>query len=188
MPRLPVAVASALPILLVLPAVVALPARAQDGVAITGIRMQAFLERSGRWSDDLAAQKKPFKNLPQAGGDLAEPANAILVTLVFSGPKNGEGSRSIARDLAQVNVKQSAGDVTKTLLYRVFGGLSFGADGQTHKTFMLDDATCAPLEVEVKVGRTRKVQMLDLSCEAPAVAQADPGKTGATKGKPEKKR
>ncbi len=185
MPRLPLAVAVLLPTLLALPA---LPARAQDGVAITGIRMQAFLERSGRWSDDLAAQKKPLKNLPQAGGDLAEPANAILVTLVFSGPKNGEGSRSIARDMAQVNVKQTAGDVTKTLLYRAFGGFSFGADGLTHKTFMLDDATCAPLEVEVKVGRTRKTQELDLSCEAPAVAQGDAAKTGSVKEKNEKKR
>ena len=182
MPRLPVVAASMLLTLF------ALPALAQESVAITGIRMQAFLERSGRWSDDLAAQKKPFKNLPQAGGDLGEPANAILVTLVFSGPKNGEGSRSIARDMAQVNVKQSAGGVTKTLLYRAFGGFSFGADGLTHKTFMLDDATCSPLEVEVKVGRTRKVQMLDLSCETPAIAQADTAKTGSTKGKPEKKR
>ena len=166
----------------------ALPAFAQESVAITGIRMQAFLERSGRWSDDLAAQKKPFKNLPQAGGDLGEPANAVLVTLVFSGPKNGEGSRAIARDMAQVPVKQSAGDVPKTLLYRAFGGFSFGADGQAHKAFLLDDATCAPLEVDVKVGRTRKVQTLDLSCEAPATAQAEPAKTGAVKGKPEKKR
>lgn len=155
------------------------PALAQEGVAIAGIRMQAFLERSGRWSEDLAAQKKPFKNLPRADGDLGEPANALLVTLVFSGPKNGEGSRSIARDMAQVTVKQTAGDVTRTLLYRAVGGLSFGSDGQTHKAFLLDDAACAPLEVDVKVGRTRKVQMLDLSCEAPAVAQAEGAKTGS---------
>jgi hypothetical protein len=166
----------------------ALPAFAQESVAITGIRMQAFLERSGRWSDDLAAMKKPFKNLPQAGNELGEPANTILVTLVFSGPKNGEGSRSIARDMAQVSVKQTAGDVTKTLLYRAFGGLSFGADGKTHKAFMLDDATCAPLEIEVKVGRTRKVQDLDLSCETPATAQTESSKTGSVKEKQEKKR
>src|SRR3712207_4921022 len=102
MPRLSVAAASALLILLVL------PASAQESVAITGIRMQAFLERSARWSEDLAVQKKPFKNLPQAGSDLGEPANAILVTLVFLGPKNSEGSRSIARDMAQVTVKQTA--------------------------------------------------------------------------------
>jgi hypothetical protein len=166
----------------------ALPAFAQESVAITGIRMQAFLERSGRWSDDLAAMKKPFKNLPQAGNELGEPANTILVTLVFSGPKNGEGSRSIARDMAQVSVKQTAGDVTKTLLYRAFGGLSFGPDGKTHKAFVLDDATCAPLEIEVKVGRTRKVQDLDLSCETPATAQAETAKTGSVKDKKDKKR
>ena len=55
------------------------------------------------------------------------------------------------------------------------------------RLLVLDDATCAPLEVEVKVGRTRKVQELELSCETPAVAQADT-KTGSTKGKPATKR
>ena len=162
-------------------------AQAQD-VAVNGIKAQAFLERSGRWSDDLAAAKKPFKNLSRPDGDLGEPANSVLVTLDFTGPKNGEGSRNLARDMAQVIVKQTAGDVTKTLLYRAFGGFTFGADGRAYRTFMLDDATCAPLEIEVKVGRTRKLQSLDLSCEAPVVASADVTATGAVKGKPGAKR
>jgi len=165
----------------------AVTAQAQE-VAVTGIKAQAFLERSGRWSDDLSAAKKPLKNLARPDGDLGEPANALLVTLDFSGPKNGEGSRNLARDMAQVIVKQSTGDVTRTLLYRAYGGFTFGADGRAYRTFMLDDATCAPLEIEVKVGRTRKTQSLDLSCEAPAVAAADVTATGAVKGKAGAKR
>lgn len=161
---------------------VAFPVLAQD-VSITGVKAQAFLERSGRLSDDLVAAKKPFKNLVRPDGDLGEPANALLVTLVFAGPKNSEGSKKIARDLAQVTVKQTSGDVTKTLLYRAFGGFSFGAEGQAHRAFMLDDATCAPLEIEVKVGRTQKVQSLELACDAPVVAATD-APPNVAKGKP----
>jgi hypothetical protein len=158
--------------------VAALPALAQD-VAITGVKAQAFLERSGKLSDDLVAAKKPFKNLVRPDGDLGEPANALLITLAFSGPKNTEGSKKVARDLAQVTVKQTSGDAPKTLLYRAFGGFSFGPDGQAYRAFMLDDATCAPLEIEVKVGRTQKTQALDLACETPVAAAATaPTNTG----------
>jgi hypothetical protein len=155
-------------------------AAAQE-VSISDIRTQAFLERSGKLSDDLSTAGKPLKNLPRPGNELGEPANALLVTLVFKGAKNSEASNKIARDMAQVTVKQMAGDVQKVLLYRVFGGFSFGETGQTTKAFMLDDAVCAPVEIDVKVGRTRKTETLDLSCEAPAVAQADVTTTGSVK-------
>ena len=155
-------------------------ATAQD-VAIQDIKAQAFLERSGKLSDDLSGTDKTIKNLPRPGNELGEPANALLVTLVFKGPKNGEASNKLARDMAQVTVKQMAGDVQKTLLFRAFGGFSFGENGQTVKAFMLEDAVCAPIEIDVKVGRTRKTETLDLSCEAPAVAQADVTATGSVK-------
>lgn len=156
-------------------------ASAAQEVSIADIRTQAFLERSGKLSDDLSGTEKPLKNLPRPGNELGEPANALLVTLVFKGAKNSEASNKIARDMAQVTVKQMAGDVQKILLYRVFGGFSFGETGQSVKAFMLDDAVCAPIEIDVKVGRTRKTETLDLSCEAPAVAQADVTTTGSVK-------
>jgi hypothetical protein len=150
-------------------------------VSISDIKAQAFLERSGRLSDDLSTSDKPLRNLPRPGNELGEPANALLVTLVFKGPKNGEASNKLARDMAQVTVKQMAGDVQRTLLFRAFGGFSFGENGQTAKAFMLDDATCAPIEIDVKVGRTRKTETLDMACDAPAVAQADVTTTGSVK-------
>jgi hypothetical protein len=155
-------------------------ASAQE-VSIQDIRAQAFLERSGKLSDDLSASDKSIKNLPRPGNELGEPANALLVTLVFKGPKNGEASNKLARDMAQVTVKQMSGDIQKTLLFRAFGGFSFGENGQTVKAFMLEDAVCAPIEIDVKVGRTRKTETLDLSCEAPAVAQADVTTTASVK-------
>ena len=155
------------------------PAAAQEGdeFAVTAIRAQAFLERSGRWSEDLASTKKPLKNLPRPGNEFGEPGEALLVTLVFKGPKNSESSRQLARDMAMVTVKQVKGDATRTLLYRAFGGFAFGEGGEASKAFMLDEATCAPLEIEVKIGRSRKLQKLDFACDEvklePAAAAKD---------------
>ena len=156
------------------------PAAAQegDGIAVTVIRAQAFLERSGRWSEDLAATKKPLKNLPRPSNEFGEPGDALLVTLVFKGPKNSESSRQLARDMAMVTVKQVK-DATRTLLYRAFGGFAFGETGEASKAFMLDEATCAPLEIEVKVGRSRKLQKFDFACE-----EVKPEPAAAAKDKP----
>ena len=59
------------------------------------------------------------------------------------------------------------------------GGLTFGEDGRASKAFMLDEAACDPLEIEVKVGRSRRTEKLDLSCDPVAPQPAD------AKGKPE---
>ena len=59
---------------------------------------------------------KPLRNLPRPGNALGEPAEALLVTLVFQGPKNGQSSRTLARDMATVTVKQSKGGADRTLL------------------------------------------------------------------------
>ncbi|MCX7339612.1 MAG: hypothetical protein NT037_03675 [Hyphomicrobiales bacterium] len=39
---------------------------------------------------------------------------------------------------------------------RACGGFQFGDDGRSHKTFVLENATCAPLEVDVRLGRSRR--------------------------------
>jgi hypothetical protein len=49
-------------------------------------------------------------------------------------------------------------------LKRAYGGFHFGDDGRGHKAFLLDGATCAPLEVDVRVGRSRKSARIDFSC------------------------
>jgi hypothetical protein len=159
-----------------------------EGIAVADIKAQVFLQGSGRWSEDISAAKKAFRNLPRPGNELGEPAEAMLVTLVFSGPKNSEGSRTLARDMALVTVKQTKGDTTRTLLYRAFGGFRFGDSGVAHRAFLLDEATCAPLEIEVKVGRSRKIETLDLACDAPAVAETGADATASTKGKAKAKR
>ncbi len=138
------------------------PAAAQ--VAIADIRMQLFLERSGTFSDNLVGAKKALHNTIIGEGDAGEPADAVLVTLAFTGAKNSRSSDKIARDLAAITVRQKTKTGEKILLKRVYGGFLFGESGRAHKAFLLDNATCAALEVEVKVGRSTRTAKLDFTC------------------------
>ena len=153
-------------------------ALAQQGgqVSIAQIKAQAFLERSGRWSDDLATAKTELRNLPLSTSPLGEPADAELVTLVFQGPKNTQSSRALARDMALLSVKQAKGGESRPLVYRALGGFQFNDAGQAYKAFMLDEVTCTPLEIEVKVGRSRKAQRLAFACD-----EVKPEAAGAAK-------
>jgi hypothetical protein len=140
----------------------AAPAAAQ--VAVEDIRIQLFLERSGKLSDNIVGSKKSFHNTVIGEGDAGEPAESVLVTLLITGPKNAKSSDKIARDLASVTVTQTSKQGPKVLLRRAYGGFLFGEDGKAHKAFMLDNATCAPLEVDVKLGRSRKTAKIEFTC------------------------
>jgi hypothetical protein len=129
------------------------------------VRMQLFLERSGKLSENIVGSRKNFTNTMSGGGDAGEPAEAVMVTLVFTGPKNTKSSDKIARDLASITVTQSARTGPRVLLKRAYGGFQFGDDGRAHKAFLLDNATCAPLEVDVRVGRSRKTARVDFKCD-----------------------
>jgi hypothetical protein len=143
----------------------AMTTAASAQVAADDIRMQLFLERSGRLSENIVGSRKNFTNTISGGGDAGEPAEAVLVTLVFTGPKNTKSSDKIARDVANITVTQQAKTGSRTLLKRAFGGFQFGEDGKAHKAFLLDNATCAPLEVDVRVGRSRKTAKIDFRCD-----------------------
>jgi hypothetical protein len=134
-------------------------------VAVDDIRLQLFKERSGTLSENIAGVKKTFVNTPTGGGEAGEPADAILVTLAFTGPKNAKSSDKIARDLASVTVTQTAKTGPRTLLKRAYGGFQFGDDGRSHKAFLLESATCGALEVDVRLGRSRKTAKLDFTCD-----------------------
>jgi hypothetical protein len=64
-------------------------------VAIDDIRLQLFKERSGSLSENVAGSRKSFVNTPKGEGDIGEPAEAVLVTLAFTGPKNGRASEPV---------------------------------------------------------------------------------------------
>lgn len=134
-------------------------------IALQDLKVQLFLERTGTLSENIVGSRKKFHNTMLGQGDAGEPADAVLVTLVFEGTKNTRGSDKLARDLAQVKVTQTTPAGQRILLNRVYGGFLFGDNGLAHKAFLIDNATCAPLEVEAKIGRTRKTAKIEFSCE-----------------------
>ncbi len=142
---------------------------AQAQVAVDDVKIQFFLERSGTLSENLVGSKKTFSNSPLGEGDAGEPADAVVVTMIFSGAKNTVSSDKIARDVASVTVTQSAKTGQKILLRRAYAGFRFGETGKIHKAFALDNVTCAPLEVDVKVGKTRKTVKVPFSCKEAGV-------------------
>ncbi len=134
-------------------------------IAIDEIKVQLFKERAGQLSENIANSGKTFANTPVGTGDIGDSADAMLVTLAFTGPRNSKASDKIARDIASVTVTQMAKTGPRIMLKRAYGGFHFGPDGRGHKAFWLDGATCAPLEIEVKLGRSRKATKVDFRCE-----------------------
>ncbi len=141
------------------------PAAAQ--VVADEIKVQFLLEQTGKLSDNIAGAKTPFKNAVLAGGGAGEPADALLVTLGFAGAKNTRASDKIARDVAAVTVTQTTKAGPKILLKRAFAGFQFSDTGKAYKAFSLENATCAPLEITVKVGKTQKTTTINFECELP---------------------
>lgn len=138
-------------------------ASAQEAVAIKDIKVRMFYEKSGTFSDDLVPAKKSYLNAPRGEDSLPEPATSLLVTLVLSGPPNGESNRQIALHMASIVTSQQTREGKKTQ-NRVYNGFHFNADGLAYRAFMLENATCYPLDIEVKLGKSRKKAKLDFSC------------------------
>ena len=133
-------------------------------IAVKDIAIQLFLERSGKLSGNIAGSKKTFHNTVIGEGDAGEPADSLLVTITFEGTRNSRGSDKVASALAQVKATQSARQGKKILLNKAYGGMLFGEDGLSHKAFMVDAATCAPIEIEAKIGRSIRTASVEFSC------------------------
>lgn len=131
-------------------------------LAIKDLRVQFYLEKSATFSDNIAAASKPFMNAARGEG-IAEPSSGVLVTIEATGPKAGRSNDKIASHIAHViiNRKYRTGPKTEQ---KVFGGFRFNEQGIAYKAFMLDAATCAPLEVDVRLGRSRKKVAVDFDC------------------------
>lgn len=138
------------------------PASAQ--VSIVDIRAQLFLERSGRLSRNLVGTDAVFFNTIIGGGDAGEPAEALLVTVVFAGPPDSRSSDTDAREFAAVTVRDARENSGKVLASRSFRGLLFGESGRVHKPILLENVTCTRLEIEARSGASVKTAQLDFRC------------------------
>lgn len=131
-------------------------------IAVKDVRVQFYLEKTATFSDNIVSAGKSFLNAARGEG-IAEPASGLLVTIEATGPKGGKSNDKIAAHIAQViiNRKYRTGPKTEQ---KVFGGFRFNDQGVAYKAFMLDAATCAPLEVDVRVGRSRKKVEVNFDC------------------------
>lgn len=133
-------------------------------ISIKEMKVQLFLEKSARLSAPIADDNRVYQNVHRGEG-VDEPASGLFITIEVAGPKNGQSNDKIARHMAQVNVtrKYRAGPKIEQ---RVFGGFRFNDQGIAYKAFMVDAATCAPIEIEARLGSSRKMMKIDFECSA----------------------
>ena len=127
---------------------------------ITNIKASLYLEDSGKFSDPLA-EGDALQNLPKGDGPDRRLASGVLIDLTFSGDKNSAPKYATAVvDVTQTNL---AGQQVVT--HKGFTNFVFGPDGIEHKAFLLENATCMPLQVDVHANKTAKTLRLAFSCK-----------------------
>lgn len=135
-------------------------AQAAD-LKIVDIKASLFLEGSGKFSEPIG-EGKSLQNLAKGDGPEHRLASAVLIDLAFSGDKNAQPKYASATvDVTQTN---HAGQLVVT--NKGFTNFVFGPDGIQHKAFLLENATCMLLQVDVRANKTAKTLRLAFSCKS----------------------
>jgi hypothetical protein len=140
--------------------VFALGAAAQAAeLRIVDIKASLYLEATGKFSEPLTADAA-LENLPKGDGPDHRLASAVLIELTFSGEKNAAPKFATATvDVTQTNHSGQA-----SVTHKGFTHFVFGPDGLEHKAFLLEDAACMPLRVEVRANKSAKTLSLPFHC------------------------
>jgi hypothetical protein len=139
-------------------ALAAQPATAAE-LKITDIKAYLYLEHAGKLSDNIIGAPT-FENVAKGGGADHDPATAILFDLTFAGDKNASPKYATAI----VDVTQSSRS-SQIVTHKAFTNFIFGADGIQHKVFLVENATCMPIVVDVRANKTAKNVKLDFQCK-----------------------
>ena len=135
------------------------PASAAD-LKIVDIKAFLYLEHTGKFSDNVVGVPQ-FEDAAKGGGPNHEPATAILFDLTFAGDKNASPKYATAT----VDVTQSGRSGQQIVAHKAFTNFIFGADGIQHKAFLVENATCMPIVVDVHANKTAKNVRLDFQCK-----------------------
>ena len=128
---------------------------------ILDIKASLYLEATGKFSEPLADGAQ-LQNLAKGDGPDQRLASAVLIELTFSGDKNSAPKYANAT----VDVTQSSRTGQPIVTHKGFTNFIFGADGLEHKAFLLESATCMPLQVEVHANKTAKKLRIPFDCKS----------------------
>ncbi len=133
----------------VLAAAIATPVPAASAASAQATRVEAirahlFYERTGVLSDDLIANEPALFNVIIGGGDVKEPANAVVIAIVLGGRKDSYDDDTAVT--VTVTAKGRDGKI-RQLAKRSIKGLLFGAEGRLVKPIFIEDGVCAPMTV-----------------------------------------
>jgi hypothetical protein len=126
---------------------------------IVDVKAYAFLEHAGKLSDDLVGGEL-ITDAPSGGAPGGDNATGLLLDFTFAGDKNASPKYATAT----VDLTQTRAGGQQVITHRAFSRFMFGPDGVQHKAVFLDGATCMPLTVDVRAGKTQKSISLAFSC------------------------
>ena len=121
------------------------PAAAAE-LKIIDAKASLFWEHSGKLSENIVGAPA-FDNLAKGYGPDHETATGVLFDLTFAGDKNASPKYATAT----VDITQSS---------------RTGQQIVTHKAFLVENATCMPMVVDIRAGKTQKNVKLDFACNS----------------------
>ena len=128
---------------------------------IVDIKATLFLDATGQFSEPLA-DGAALHNLAKGDGPDKRLASGVLIDLIFSGDKNSTPKFATAT----VDVLQTNHSGQQVTTHKGFENFVFGAEGVEHKAFLLENATCMPLQVIVHANKTTKTLRLAFDCKS----------------------
>lgn len=126
---------------------------------IVDVKAYVFLEHAGKLSDNLVSAPA-LVDAPRGGAPDGDTATGVMLDFTFQGDRNFSPKFATAT----VDLTQTSHAGQQIVIHKAFTNFVFGADGTEHKAVFLENATCAPLAVDVHAGKTQKQVKLDFSC------------------------
>ena len=126
---------------------------------IVDVKAYVFLEHAGKLSGDLV-NAPALVDAPRGGAPDGDTATGVMLDFTFQGDRNFSPKFATAT----VDLTQTSHAGQQVVIHKAFTNFVFGAEGTEHKALFLENATCAPLAVDVHAGKTQKQVKLDFSC------------------------